>query len=27
LIELPLKTVLRFMRQWVGFLRDKQEEL
>jgi hypothetical protein len=27
LIELPLKTVLRFSRQWVGFLRDKQEEL
>jgi hypothetical protein len=27
LIEMPLKFVLRFVQQWVGFLRDKQEEL
>lgn len=27
LIEMPLKFGLRFMRQWVGFLRDKQEEM
>jgi hypothetical protein len=27
LIEMPLKTTLRLMRQWVGFLRDKQDEL
>jgi hypothetical protein len=27
MIEMPLKTVLRFMQQWVGFLRDKQEEM
>lgn len=26
-IEMPLKTSLRMMRQWVGFLRDKQDEL
>jgi len=26
-IELPLKTVLRFIQQWVGFLKDKREEL
>ncbi len=26
-IEMPMKSLLRFMRQWVGFLRDKQEEL
>ena len=26
-IELPLKTSLRFLRQWAGFIRDKQEEL
>lgn len=27
LIEMPMKFVLRFMQQWVSFLRDKQEEL
>jgi hypothetical protein len=27
MIEMPLKTVLRFMQQWIGFLRDKQEEM
>lgn len=27
LIEMPLKFGLRFMRQWAGFLRDKQEEM
>jgi hypothetical protein len=26
-IELPLKTSLRFIQQWAGFIRDKQEEL
>jgi hypothetical protein len=26
-IEMPLKTTLRMMRQWAGFLRDKQDEL
>jgi hypothetical protein len=26
-IEMPLKTTLRLVRQWVGFMRDKQEEL
>lgn len=26
-IEMPLKTSLRVVRQWVGFMRDKQEEL
>jgi hypothetical protein len=26
-IEMPLKTSLRFVRQWIGFMRDKQEEL
>ncbi|HEX6462616.1 MAG TPA: hypothetical protein VFZ58_05130 [Candidatus Saccharimonadales bacterium] len=26
-IELPLKTILRFIQQWVGFLKDKREEL
>jgi len=26
-IEMPLKTSLRLTRQWIGFLRDKQEEL
>jgi hypothetical protein len=26
-IELPLKSSLRFVRQWIGFMRDKQEEL
>ena len=26
-IELPLKTVLRLSRQWVGFIDDKKEEL
>jgi hypothetical protein len=26
-IELPLKTSLRVVRQWVGFIRDKQEDL
>ncbi|HEX7259891.1 MAG TPA: hypothetical protein VF272_03095 [Candidatus Saccharimonadia bacterium] len=26
-IELPLKTSLRVVRQWAGFIRDKQEEL
>jgi hypothetical protein len=26
-IEMPLKTTLRFITQWVGFIRDKQEEL
>jgi hypothetical protein len=26
-IEMPLKTSLRFIRQWIGFMRDKQEEL
>jgi len=26
-IEMPLKTSLRFVQQWIGFLRDKQEEL
>ncbi len=26
-IELPLKTSLRVIQQWVGFIRDKQEEL
>lgn len=26
-IELPLKTSLRVIQQWVGFLRDKQEDL
>jgi hypothetical protein len=26
-IEMPLKTSLRFVRQWVGFMRDKQEEI
>jgi hypothetical protein len=26
-IELPLKTVLRLLRQWMGFLREKHEEL
>jgi hypothetical protein len=26
-IEMPIKTTLRLMRQWVGFMRDKQEEL
>lgn len=27
LIELPLKTSLRFLRQWVSFMRDKRDEL
>lgn len=27
LIEMPLKFGLRFLREWMGFLRDKQEEL
>lgn len=27
LIEMPLKFGLRFLREWIGFLRDKQEEL
>lgn len=27
LIEMPMKFVLRFMQQWVSFLRDKQEEI
>jgi hypothetical protein len=27
IIEMPLKTTLRLMRQWVSFLRDKQDEL
>jgi hypothetical protein len=27
LIEMPLKTSLRLIQQWIGFLRDKQEEL
>ncbi len=26
-IEMPLKTSLRFIRQWISFMRDKQEEL
>jgi hypothetical protein len=26
-IEMPLKTSLRFVRHWIGFMRDKQEEL
>jgi hypothetical protein len=26
-IEMPIKTSLRLIRQWVGFMRDKQEEL
>lgn len=26
-IEMPIKTSLRLLRQWVGFMRDKQEEL
>lgn len=26
-IEMPLKTTLRLVTQWVGFMRDKQEEL
>lgn len=26
-IEMPLKTSLRFVRQWIGFMRDKQEEI
>jgi hypothetical protein len=26
-IEMPLKTTLRLVRQWVGFMRDKQEEI
>ena len=26
-IEMPLKTTLRVIRQWVGFMRDRQEEL
>ena len=26
-IELPLKTILRLLRQWVNFLNDKREEL
>lgn len=27
LIEMPLKFGLRFLREWMGFLRDKQEEI
>lgn len=27
MIEMPLKFILRFAQQWVGFLRDKQEEI
>ncbi len=26
-IEMPLKTTLRLVQQWIGFMRDKQEEL
>jgi hypothetical protein len=26
-IEMPIKTSLRLLRQWVGFMRDRQEEL
>ena len=26
-IEMPLKTSLRLLRQWISFMRDKQEEL
>jgi hypothetical protein len=27
LVELPLKTVLRLVRQWVRFLNEKHEEI
>jgi hypothetical protein len=27
LIELPLKTILRLVRQWTQFLNDKKDEL
>jgi len=27
MIEMPLKTTLRLVQQWIGFLRDKQEEI